>query len=137
MIVLDTSFVVAWHSARDSHHSTARALADPLRREEWGRALLPEYVFLEVSTVLAARRSLAAAVAVGDLLLRSRELDFVSSSELFDDTMSVFRAQGQQGLSFVDAAIVATARRFGAGFVATFDQGFRGVDGLTVVPAAR
>ena len=135
MIVLDTSFVLAWQNERDAHHAAARGLADQLRAEVWGRALLPEYVIMEVATVHAVRRSLAAAVATCDLLLRAREIDFVPSSALFEETLTVFRSQGSAGLSFADASIVATARALGARHVATFDSGFEAVEGLQVLPA--
>lgn len=135
MLVLDTSFLVAWHNTRDVHHAAARALRDQLRDGAWGRALLPEYVFVELTTVLAARRSLVAAVVVGDALLRAREIDFIPSSELFDRAFDVFRAQGAMGLSFTDAAIVAVARQFGAEYVASFDQGFAAVADLKTIPA--
>ena len=99
--------------------------------------MLPEYVFVEVTTVLAARRNLATAIVVGDMLLRSREVEFMPCSDLFDETFTVFRSQSSVGLSFTDASIVAVARRYGAEFVATFDEGFLRVDGLDVVPGPR
>lgn len=104
---------------------------------EWGEALLPEYVFLEVATVLARRRSLGTAVAVCETLLQAREVEFVPCSGIFLDAFSVFRVQQSRGLSFADAAIVAVARRRNAAFIATFDLGFVGLEALTVVPRQR
>jgi len=107
--------------------------------DEWGRGLLLEYVFLEVTTVLAMRRSLDVAVAVGDVLLRARELDFVPSSELFRDTYVTFRGQrlgDRDVLSFADAALVTVARQRDVPHIATFDDDFRNVEGVEAVPAA-
>ncbi|CAN5295502.1 hypothetical protein BH18GEM1_BH18GEM1_10640 [soil metagenome] len=101
---------------------------------EWGQALLLEYVFLEVVTVLAARYGLATAVVVGQTLLRAREVDFLPCSEIFVEAFETFREMGDRGLSFTDAAIVAVARREGAPPVATFDTDFKGVEGLSVIP---
>lgn len=95
---------------------------------------MPEYVFLEVTTVLAARVSLSLAAAVGQTLLQARELELVPCSDVFLEAFSIFRSQGQRGLSFTDAPIVSIARREGASRVATFDSDFAGVEGLTVVP---
>lgn len=134
LLVLDTSFLAAWHNTRDAHHAAARAVGERLKAGEWGRALLLEYVFVELTTVLAARRSLAAAIVIGDTLLRAREIDFVPSSDLFDAAFTLFRSQGGARLTFTDAAIVAVARHHGARNIATFDQGFSAVEGVTIVP---
>lgn len=102
---------------------------------KWGQALLLEYVFLEVVTVLRARRDLETAATVGTVLLHAREVDFVACSELFLEAFAGFRKQGERELSFVDAAILAVARRHRPGFIATFDEDFRGQEGVTLVPA--
>ena len=101
---------------------------------EWGRGLLLEYVFLEVVTVLLARRGLGIALAVVSILLRARELEFVPCSELFLETVETFRSQKRGTLSFADAAIVTAARQRSGGLIATFDADFRDVAGITVVP---
>ena len=135
MIVLDSSFLVAYHNRSDVHHGAAAAVMERLMAGEWGAALLHEYVFLEVVTVLLARRGLDAAVRVAEILLQAREVEFVPSSDMFLDAMETFRAQRRGELSFADAAIVTVARQRDARFVATFDHDFRQVEGLTVVPA--
>jgi len=139
VILLDSSFLVAFHNTRDVHHQRAVRLMDRFLDDEWGRGLLLEYVFLEVTTVLAMRRSLDVAVAVGDVLLRARELDFVPSSELFRDTYVTFRGQrlgDRDVLSFADAALVTVARQRDVPHIATFDDDFRNVEGVEAVPAA-
>lgn len=135
MIVLDSSFLVAYHNRRDVHHGAAAATMERLVAGEWGPALLPEYVFLEVVTVLRARRGLDAAVRVATILLHAGDVEFVTSSDMFLDVMETFRGQRHGHWSFADAAIVTVARRRAARFVATFDRDFRQVEGLAVVPA--
>lgn len=134
MVVLDSSFIVAYHNERDVHHTAARRAMDLLRSGEWGAALLPEYVFLEVVTVLAARRDLPTAVRVGDLLLAAREVEFVPCSDVFLEAYDVFRGQPSFRSSLADAAIVAIARRRKASAVLTFDEDFRAFPDLRVVP---
>ena len=134
MIVLDSSFLVAYHNEQDVHHSAATRVMGRVRNDEWGAALLPEYVFLEVTTVIAARLGLKEAVTVGETLLAAEEVEFIPCSEFFLDSFEIFRSQGDRGMSFADAAIVAIARRRGAPFVATFDRDFRGIEGLGVIP---
>src|SRR5687768_11274013 len=91
---------------------------------DWGPALLPEYVFLEVATVLAAKVGIVESAGVGKVLLDAADLEFVSCSAYFNESFELFRAQQDSTLSFVDASIVAIARRLGAPYVATFDQDF-------------
>jgi predicted nucleic acid-binding protein len=101
---------------------------------QWGQALLLEYVFLEVVTVLRARRDLDVAVDVATTLLEAREIDFVACSDFFLETLDAFRRQGGAELSFTDAAILTVARRNRPGFVATCDEDFREQAGVKVVP---
>lgn len=134
MILLDSSFLVAYHNQRDVHHAAAFRTMEPLLAGEWGPALLLEYVFLEVVTVLLARRGIRVADRVATILLDARETEFVPCSEVFADALETFRAQRESRLSFTDAAIVAVARRHGAATVATFDHDFRQIASLVVVP---
>jgi predicted nucleic acid-binding protein len=134
VIVLDSSFIVASHNARDVHHAAAMRVMEELLAGKWGRALLLEYVFLEVVTVLLARRGLSIASAVASILLQAREIDFVSCSDLFLDTLETFQNQAGTKLSFTDAAIVTAARRQDVGLIATFDRDFHKIKGITVIP---
>ena len=137
MIILDSSFLVAYHNTRDVHHDAAVGAMEGLVAGEWGRSLLLEYVVLEVATVLLARRGLDTAFRVSTALLEAKELDFVSCSDVFLETLETFRLQGDRGWSFTDAAIVTVARTAeDAAHIATFDGCFRGVEGISVVPAS-
>jgi predicted nucleic acid-binding protein len=135
MIVLDSSFLIACHNGRDVHHAAAAATMERFAAGEWGIGLLLEYVFLEVVTVLLARRGLQTAQRVADLLLSAREIEFVPCSEFFLASLETFRLQSAAKLSFTDAAIVTVARSRGAERVATFDEDFRSIDGIAVVPS--
>jgi len=100
---------------------------------EWGRALLSEYGFLEVVTVMLLRQTLSSAIEVGKILLRAREVDFVSGAELFVEAWKIFREQQRTKLSFADAAILAIAERENAG-IATFDRALARVSGRQIIP---
>ena len=101
MIVLDSSFIVAFHNERDAHHSLARGWMERFLGGEWGRGLLLEYVFLEVMTVLLRRCDIGVAARVGRVLLDAGELDFVPCSDLFPDAFWLFTRQGRARLSFL------------------------------------
>lgn len=134
MIVLDSSFLIAYHNDGDVHHVAAAATMPPATDGEWGEILLLEYVFLEVVTVVGARKAMRDAASVGERLLSAREVEFVPCSEIFLAAFELFRAQERFRLSFVDAAVVAVARERGAEFVATFDEDFRSIQGIRVIP---
>ena len=134
MIVLDSSFLVAYHNSRDSHHEVAAAAMADFLDGTWGRGLLLEYVFLEVVTVLMARRGPRVASEVADVLLGARELDFLPCSELFVDAVETFQRQTRTRLRFVDAAIVNVARNQTEGLIATFDGELSHVEGITAIP---
>ena len=134
-VVLDSSFLIAYHNTRDAQHGAAARAMAHFAAGSWGRGLLLEYVFLEVATVLMARRGAEVAIRVGTDLLQSDELDFVPCSELFADAWREFTRQGGRGLSFTDAAIAVAARTRAGGRVATFDADFRGLSGITVMPS--
>lgn len=133
MIILDTSFLVGLHNTRDVHHPAAVGLMDRLVAGEWGQALLLEYVFLELTTVLLARRGIDVATRVGRLLLESREVDFLPCSDIFVETFETFVRQPEGTLSFTDAAIATVARREPQAVVATFDRGLARAAGITAV----
>jgi uncharacterized protein len=134
MLILDSSFLIAFHNRNDVHHAAAlRVMEDLLGRED-EQALLLEYVFLEVVTVLSARRGLAVAAAVARILLEAREVQFVPCSEFFQETLETFRTQKETALSFTDAALVTIARRHKESKIATFDRDFRRVEGISVIP---
>ena len=134
VIVLDSSFLVAFHNTRDAHHAAAARVMPELISGTWGRVLLPEYVFLEVATVLLARRGRAITTKVTSILLDAREVELVPCSEYFAETVKTFQSQPGRKLSFTDAAIVAIAQRREASAVATFDRGFAEIEGMAVVP---
>ncbi len=134
MVILDSSFLIAYHNKQDVHHSAAAKLMESVVNEEYGKALLLEYVFLEVMTVLLARRGLTAAVSAANALLQAREVEFVPCSDLFFDVLETFRSQKAENLSFTDAAIITAARTQKDTHIATFDQDFRTVDGVSVLP---
>ena len=135
MIVLDSSFLIAFHNESDSQHAAARSLMREFLDGRWGQGLLPEYVFLEVVTVLLVKRDLATAVRTGRLLLEAQELQFVPCSDVLLDAVQLFGSQKKTSLSFADAAIAMIARTHADGQVLTFDAGFRKMKGLRPEPA--
>lgn len=134
MIVLDASFLIAHQNRRDIHHAAAAEAMNGIVAGQWGLALLPEYVFLEIVTVLMLRTTIRDAVNAGDVLLRAREVELVPSSAVFLDTWRVFRGQPKPRLSFADASILVVAELRGAEAIATFDRNLARATKLRIVP---
>ena len=134
-MVLDSSFLVAFHNERDSQHQPAQALMDRFLAGEWGRGLLLEYAFLEVVTVLLVRRDLSTAVRVGQVLLDAQELEFVPCSDFFPQTVASFSRQAETKLSLADVAPSVVARTRADGRILSFDREFSRIPDLRVFPA--
>jgi predicted nucleic acid-binding protein len=134
VVVVDSSFLVAYHNRRDIHHAPAARGMERMLAGDWGTGLLLEYVFLEVVTVLLARRGIDVASRVGTALLEAQELEFVPCSDVFLDTLDLFRRQRVGRLSFTDCAIVTVARSRRANLVASFDADLGKMSGLSLVP---
>jgi uncharacterized protein len=135
VIVLDSSFLIGFYNERDVHHVAASSLMDQFLAGKWEMGLLLEYVFLEVVTVLRMRRDPAVATRVGSILLDAKELEFVPCCDLFFETWNFFSNQTETGLSFIDTAIVQTARHRSTGRILTFDEEFRKLADLRINPA--
>jgi predicted nucleic acid-binding protein len=132
VIVLDSSFLIAFHNPKDAHHAAASVVMERFLASEWGKGLLLEYVFLEVVTVIMLRLDLAAATGTGRILLEAEELEFVPCSDHFLETLEGFSRQTGTHLSFVDAALAEVARKRADGQILTFDAEFRRIPGLRV-----
>ena len=126
--------MVAFHNERDAHHAKAAAAMQDFLAGRWGEGLLLEYVFLEVVTVLLARRDIATASHVGRILLDAAELEFVPCSDIFLDTVQAFTTQKGTRLSFADMAIATVAGTRADGQILTFDDEFRKLGGVEVYP---
>jgi predicted nucleic acid-binding protein len=125
VIVLDSSFLIAFHNPNDAHHRAASVVMERFLGGEWGKGLLLEYVFLEVVTVIMLRLDLAAAVRTGRILPEAEELEFAPCSDFFLETLDGFSRQSGTRLSFVDAALAHAARTRADGQILTFDAEFR------------
>lgn len=132
MIVLDSSFFVAFKNRRDIHHAEALEYMPWVARQ--APMLVHEYAFVEMVTVLAARVGHAEAVESGQELLDSSEVEFVPGSPSFTGAWARFWLQKGTVHSLADAAMLQLAEERGATHIATFDREFRKAKGLKVVP---
>ena len=133
MIFLDSSAIIAYKNADDINHKKAADIFQKLNAGDYGVGVISEFVFSEVTTVLALRRSMDAAKEVGNILLEARELEIMRASEVFERSWEIFSNQENTGLSFVDASNLACMGLRGIKKIATFDKDFVKIRSVEVV----
>ncbi len=133
MIFLDSSAIIAYKNADDINHKKASDIFQKLNAGEYGIGVISEFVFSEVTTVLALRKSMEAAKEVGSVLLDAKEIEIMKASEVFERSWEIFRNQEDGGLSFVDASNLACMEMRRIRMIATFDKDFLGRSGVEVV----
>lgn len=133
MIFLDSSAIIAYKNADDKNHKKAANIFQKLNAGEYGIGVISEFVFSEVTTVLALRKSMEAAKEVGTVLLEAKEIEIIKASEVFERTWEIFSNQKDTGLSFVDASNLACMEKRRITKIATFDRDFLRMRAVEVV----
>lgn len=133
MIFLDSSVIIAYKNADDINHGRAVAIFQNLNAGNYGIGVISEFVFSEVTTVLALRKSMEAAKEVGNVLLEANEIEIMKASEVFERSWEIFTSQENTALSFVDASNIACMEKRGITKIATFDRDFLRMRAMEVV----
>ena len=133
MIFLDSSAIIAYKNADDINHKKAVNIFQKLNAGEYGIGVISEFVFLEVTTVLALRKSMEAAREVGNVLIEAKEIEIMKASEVFERTWKLFSYQENTRFSFVDASNLACMEIRKIRKIATFDKDFLSVRSVEVV----
>ncbi|MCZ7380285.1 MAG: PIN domain-containing protein [Candidatus Methanoperedens sp.] len=133
MIFLDSSAIIAYKNADDINHKKAVDIFQKLNAGDYGIGVISEFVFSEVTAVLALRKSMEAAKEVGNVLLEAREIEIMKASEVFERSWEIFSNQEDSGLSFVDASNLACMEMRRIRMIATFDKDFLGRSEVEVV----
>ncbi len=137
MILLDSSVLVAAVSAHDANHARAQAILAEVDRGVWGRALIPDYVLVEVANTVMRRVGFEAASRFVRGTADSPTSFIVPCFESLRRGLEIFLGQKEKALSLADAAIVAVAERERVRNLATFDSGFRAFPALNIISAPR
>jgi predicted nucleic acid-binding protein len=133
MVVLDSSFLIAFKVLNDVHHGKAAKLMRDIVDGEYGRPFVTDYIFDETITgILVRSKKLGLATEYGNELLRSLEILNVSE-EIFAQAWDIFTKQRSSDLSFTDSTTLAVMSRHRIKNVATFDKDFWNIKGINVV----
>lgn len=130
MIMLDTSFVIAYFNTRDQNHRLALNTAKILDHQN-RELYITDYLFGEIVTVSLVRlKNLNKATYVGKIMLEYCNLIYVDK-DLFEQAWKIFSEQNLR-LSFVDCTTVATMKSQKIQKIATFDSDFNYVKGIEI-----
>lgn len=128
MIILDTSFIISYFNTRDQNHSKAAKLMKQMQEP----LCLTDYIFDETVTVSLIRlKSIEKASKIGDILKSLRIIDVEKSG--FDKAWDLFCKQKDTTLSFTDCTTISIMQENYIEKIATFDEDFYKIKGITVV----
>ncbi|MEK7649203.1 MAG: PIN domain-containing protein [Patescibacteria group bacterium] len=115
MTILDSSVWIAWLDKDDSQHGRAEKVF-----EQVSDIVVPEYVILEVCTVLSRKKGHAFAEQFLSLAVENSDITILLSSEdLFYKTVDSFKKVFRRRLSFADSMLAVLSRSY---TILTFDN---------------
>ncbi|MEW5761263.1 MAG: PIN domain-containing protein [Candidatus Thermoplasmatota archaeon] len=133
MIFLDSNVIIAYKNKDDINHKKAYAIFSKIVDGKYGQAVISEFIFSEVVTVLFLRKGLKTAAEVGKILKYAHEVTMIRASEIFDKAWEIFIEQKGTKFSFVDASTIACLRDRAIKHIATFDLDFEKIENIDVV----
>jgi predicted nucleic acid-binding protein len=114
MVILDSSVWIAFLNKNDSQHQKAVRVFNKLSPP----VIMPEYIILEVASVLASRVKKELTDQFLELCFNSQEVEVLLSERgLFEQTVDFFKKAKK--LSFVDAQLLVLSNFYP---VITFDN---------------
>lgn len=132
MILLDTSFIVSYFNFRDENHKKALKIFDEISRLKYGEAVISDYIFDELATILFIR--LKNFLKVVNVCSDMKNLiKFKISEEFFDETWNFFSSQEGTKFSFTDCSSIALMEKEEINYLATFDKEFLKIKEIEVV----
>ena len=133
MILLDSSFLIAYLNETDINHAKALRIAKDIDDGKYGPTIITDYIFDEIITVMLYKnRKLKQVAEAGEILLRANRL-FSIDQDTFDLSWETFKEQKRTMLSFTFYSCIAVSSVNGISKVVTFDGEFRRSEGLFVI----
>ena len=115
MVILDSNVWIAYLNKNDSQHKKAEQIFQKLNKP----LILPEYIILEICSVLAIRASKNVSDKFIKVFLYNQDIQILLSNEkLFINTLKRFLDKTSKKLSFVDAALLHLSKSYE---IITFD----------------
>lgn len=133
MILLDTSFIVAYYNTRDENHGKAIELMKELEEGKYGDLCITDYIFDECMTVIFIRlKNLEKTIEIGNTLRKLTRMLRIEN-DIFEDSWNFFKNQKETAFSFTDCTTVSLMKKENTINITTFDEDFRKIKGINVV----
>jgi predicted nucleic acid-binding protein len=131
MIFVDTSAWFAVYSPRDANHAAAVQFLRAIRDE----LVTTDYVIDETLTLLRRRKESQHALAFGSRLIGGKAAQVININDAdFSAAWQMFRAYRDKEWSFTDCTCFVVMERLGITQAFAFDDHFRQLGTVTVVP---
>lgn len=130
-ILIDASVFCAYANLKDVHHSHSKQIIKDVVSGKYGDAVITDYIFDEIVTVVARKVHKEKAIQIGKFLLSSEVILTRVNTLVFEKAWEVFN--GAANLSFTDCTCVAFMQLFEVKKIATFDKEFGKIGGVEIV----
>ncbi len=130
-ILMDASVFCAYANLKDVHHSHSKQIIEDVVSGKYGDAVITDYIFDEIVTVVARKVHKEKAIQIGKFLLSSEVILTRVNTLVFEKAWEVFN--GTANLSFTDCTCVAFMQLFEVKKIATFDKEFGKIGGVEIV----
>ena len=133
MLLLDSSFIVAYSNEADINHTKALQITKEIDTGKYGTAVITDYIFDEVATVMLIKtKNLTKVAELGETLINAAILLRIDE-DLFNHAWKIFKEQKKPSLSFTDCTSIAACKTSGISNIATFDKDFQELTKLTII----
>lgn len=137
MIIIDTSVFYSFYNSSDRDHEIARDIYSKILDGLYGKPILLDYVFDELTTLIQTRRNNKLASQIGSIIMNDTEdvLELMQLSfPIFQSAWALFKNQmGRKFLSFTDCAIIESARILKIKYIASFESLFKLFSDIEVI----
>lgn len=119
-IVVDSNYYLALVNPLDSLHQNAVNITHQIEKKQ---AVISDYIFSEITTVISQKISKQAAVELGSSLLNNPLIQMTTiNHSLFLASWKIFLKLKQKNLSFVDCSILALMKQLNIKQLLSFDH---------------
>jgi len=133
MIFIDSNVIIAYKNADDINHDRSARIFQQFSDGRYGKMIISEFIFIEVTTVLALKRNLQLAKEVGLILLDAADIEIIKASDVFEKAWNIFINQRNTNFNFVDASNLACMELKELKNIATFDEDFLKIKSVNVI----
>lgn len=130
-ILIDASVFCAYANLKDVHHSRSKQIIEDVVSGKYGDAVITDYIFDEIVTVVARKVHKEKAVQIGKFLLSSEVILTRVNTLVFEKAWEVFNKTAN--LSFTDCTCLAFMQLFEVKKIATFDKEFGKMGGAEII----